>query len=679
MKSSIVFFICLVIALTAKAQGSGKSAEFNGSNYFNLDSIFLNLTLPVTITHWVKKSGIGSARFFSSNQVAAGYSGVHTQMLPSGVIEAFYGDGLGFTPSFRRSVYSNNPVVFSDWVHLAFIISGPTNMQVFVNGIEVASNYVGSGGSMFQNTSGTGSIARLWTNNGWSYYSGEMDDFTIWNKALSTFEIRDLVCKKTNGSANQLLGYFDFDMQVGSQIFDNSANNFVATNINSVNLQISGAAIGDTSYYTYSTSSVGNFSQTLTSGDQIEVSNISANTKGVQLYEVLSGPNTVSGIPPAITVNNYFGVFLAVTDNATKTYQLQINNWAVTKQLYKRDANNDLTWVLVNPISVIGPIAIFPTDQFRQEYVIVQIENCSLDLGPDISDCPPLNIWLKDLYFDTSKTYTWNGTLADSINVTSPQQIIVQMDSAGCILTDTVYISEKSVSINLGADTTLCNGHKFWLKDLRFHPTKTYSWSTGVVADSVLINSAQTVFVTVDSADCTATDNIVINTSTYPPPIFIDEIEKCVEEPLNYTFPAGSYTFLWPDGSTLNTTIIYTQTQLSFFTISPCGDTTLHTIDVIQNICNVPCDVFVPNAFTPNDDGKNDYFVIGINCITTAFSVQIFNRWGGQVYYSEDPYFKWDGQFEGRNLADGVYVYIINLSGFYKNIQTKHGMITLMR
>ena len=80
----------------------------------------------------------------------------------------------------------------------------------------------------------------------------------------------------------------------------------------------------------------------------------------------------------------------------------------------------------------------------------------------------------------------------------------------------------------------------------------------------------------------------------------------------------------------------------------------------------VPCGkgaVYIPNAFTPNGDGKNDRFNIRGYGIQRVKSVRIFNRWGQQVFVREnflpnDDSAGWDGATNGRIADPGAYVYI---------------------
>ena len=108
-------------------------------------------------------------------------------------------------------------------------------------------------------------------------------------------------------------------------------------------------------------------------------------------------------------------------------------------------------------------------------------------------------------------------------------------------------------------------------------------------------------------------------------------------------------------------------------TLTGCEDSTSLFIDV-----RVRENVYVPTAFTPNGDGSNDFFKIGIENIT-AFEVIIVNRWGEIVYTSTDPRFEWDGTYKGQPCQTDTYVYLVNATGFHgKNFSIK-GNVTLLR
>lgn len=85
-----------------------------------------------------------------------------------------------------------------------------------------------------------------------------------------------------------------------------------------------------------------------------------------------------------------------------------------------------------------------------------------------------------------------------------------------------------------------------------------------------------------------------------------------------------------------------------------------------------------PNAFSPNGDGLNDiYRIPSLN--VTEFSVFIFDRWGNQVFFSDNPKFTWDGTRGGQPLPDGVYVIRVEGQGMHGEPFEYFGSITLIR
>jgi gliding motility-associated-like protein len=87
---------------------------------------------------------------------------------------------------------------------------------------------------------------------------------------------------------------------------------------------------------------------------------------------------------------------------------------------------------------------------------------------------------------------------------------------------------------------------------------------------------------------------------------------------------------------------------------------------------------FIPNAFTPNDDGVNDVFYLpDANYSKMQFSV--YDRWGNRVFYSDNPSFRWYGDSAGRQVPQGVYVYVMEASNPRKSDIKRTGTITIVR
>ena len=116
---------------------------------------------------------------------------------------------------------------------------------------------------------------------------------------------------------------------------------------------------------------------------------------------------------------------------------------------------------------------------------------------------------------------------------------------------------------------------------------------------------------------------------------------------------------------------------VSLMTVSPkgCVDSVSKVIEVIPEFS-----FYVPNAFTPDADGKNDVFN-GKGEEIADFSMMIFDRWGELIYTTTDKDKGWDGRANnGSEIAQtGVYVYKIRLHDFKGNRHDYLGSVTLLK
>lgn len=132
------------------------------------------------------------------------------------------------------------------------------------------------------------------------------------------------------------------------------------------------------------------------------------------------------------------------------------------------------------------------------------------------------------------------------------------------------------------------------------------------------------------------------------------------------TFQAGAYAF-----STAGHHLAHLNSSLG------CDSLLQIKLDFYQ--------VYIPNAFSPNDDGINDNFTIfGDQDLVMINSIRIFNRWGGLVFIGEelppnDPAAAWDGYVRSTPSPNGIYIYSISLLMEDGVLRQVEGAITLMR
>jgi len=139
----------------------------------------------------------------------------------------------------------------------------------------------------------------------------------------------------------------------------------------------------------------------------------------------------------------------------------------------------------------------------------------------------------------------------------------------------------------------------------------------------------------------------------------------------------GDYRYQWNTGSTEQT---LTVTQPGSYTLSLSnshGCTTTDEVNVDRD-----CYMDIPNVFTPDGDGVNDYFFPRqmLSGGITAFSCSIFNRWGQLVFTTKSPDGRgWDGSLNGRPQPAGVFAYLIEVAFRDGRREKYQGNVTLLR
>lgn len=89
------------------------------------------------------------------------------------------------------------------------------------------------------------------------------------------------------------------------------------------------------------------------------------------------------------------------------------------------------------------------------------------------------------------------------------------------------------------------------------------------------------------------------------------------------------------------------------------------------------CSVYVPKAFSPNDDGSNDMYKLRTDGIH-QFEIKIFSKWGELVFECKNPEIGWDGRIKGAKAPVGVYIYQVSFRDIKDNSRAIFGTLTLL-
>jgi gliding motility-associated-like protein len=89
--------------------------------------------------------------------------------------------------------------------------------------------------------------------------------------------------------------------------------------------------------------------------------------------------------------------------------------------------------------------------------------------------------------------------------------------------------------------------------------------------------------------------------------------------------------------------------------------------------------VYIPSSFTPNGDGLNDTFGPYFDGLTSEFNFWVFDRWGEEIFYTNNPFQKWDGNVNNGKAQNDVYVYKYNIKFKNEQVESSVGKVTLYR
>ena len=218
-----------------------------------------------------------------------------------------------------------------------------------------------------------------------------------------------------------------------------------------------------------------------------------------------------------------------------------------------------------------------------------------------------------------------------------------------------MYVEDvEIVEFNPLPDTVmLCNGQVRML-NARFLDGQ-YLWNTGSTDSIISVNESGVYIVGVTIDKCTMYDTVRVIDPKQNEKILPDTL-LCLGK--SFTLKPSIFgKYQWSTGSENSSIIVNETGQYSVTVTNNCGIFNF-TSSVVFKECG--CNIFVPNAFSPNYDGINDELQVFLNCdyLYKIKKFQIFDRWGELVFSEIDTNdIKWNGQFRGKQLTEGVFVW----------------------
>ncbi|MFZ9612180.1 MAG: gliding motility-associated C-terminal domain-containing protein [Crocinitomicaceae bacterium] len=232
---------------------------------------------------------------------------------------------------------------------------------------------------------------------------------------------------------------------------------------------------------------------------------------------------------------------------------------------------------------------------------------------------------------------------------------------------------------------------------------------TLVVTNPQNVTSTLTQFVTVNE---TPTMNLTLSDTTGGAYVEINDTTINMYQNA-YLFaegtPAGGNLYWYPSGvvsdsilgcspciagDSLTVNPFYTTNYVATYTLNGCSvsDTVLVTVNFATQVL-----IELPNSFSPNEDGENDYFRVLTNVdkdqnftnnanngfveggAIAEIDLRVYNRYGQMVFRTTNPHEGWDGTFNGKPLNPATYTYIMNFRTIDGRSGDRSGNVTLFR
>ncbi len=345
------------------------------------------------------------------------------------------------------------------------------------------------------------------------------------------------------------------------------------------------------------------------------------------------------------------------------------------------------------------------------KHQVVAITNTSSDTLPTFTLCAGQSKQIGvNSGQDSLVSYTWiPSTYLNQSNIPNPiatpsQSTTYQLviSSGACTDTFTQKLLVDTNALRLLAGNVVCANDTLTIHASSTEPGEqlTYVWqpvsqivSGDSTANPVVRPSQTTTFTltTVNQLGCVLKDSIVVNVTSVLPSVHAFAIPDTIiygdTTQLNLTLSANVVAVDWqPDTSIIGSLNIANpladpKVTNTYFVQVRDSESCIKLDTVIVYVRHTPCaetNIYVPNAFSPNGDGKNDVLYVRANAITNIYFT-VFDRWGQKMFETTDITKGWDGTFKGKKMDDAVFGYYVKGQCLTGDHFEKKGNVTLLR
>ncbi len=344
MKKFYLIIVLSILSSNLFSQGASNAFRFDGENdAVEIGTVDFNFQDQFTVMGWMKwnidpKDADNWANVIAINKES------RTDKGQFWIQHDRNNNKLEFAlelESGRQFLWSNTHITEGEWIHFAGTYDGSV-MRLYINGIEEGHRNRSGNIRSFESDFTT-TIGNWAANGGGRYFNGDVDEISIWNRALDQDEIRDLMTETLNVTETGLLAYYQFN-ELNSNVLQDLTGNY-SGNVTGTTVVTSTAPVGDVSVYTYG----GNDLSLISVDNSVMVSDFDGNPDGVHIYKVNATPasiETENADINEVVDSEYWGVFVIGNRETTFCYTKKINpetDVTVNDSLglaYRNDAND---------------------------------------------------------------------------------------------------------------------------------------------------------------------------------------------------------------------------------------------------------------------------------------------------------------------------------------------------
>ena len=219
----------------------------------------------------------------------------------------------------------------------------------------------------------------------------------------------------------------------------------------------------------------------------------------------------------------------------------------------------------------------------------------------------------------------------------------------------------QNPNFSLGNDTTLCEGDLLLINLIDLN-AQTYTWQDGSTNPFYVIQKEGKYSVSATIQNTTYTKSITVKYAKYPTLELGNDTTTCNFLPITLNLKNPYATYVWHDGLRSQQRTI-TEKGIYWAKVSYAHCSVSDTINVTEKECN-PFQFYAPNVFSPNSDDVNDTWQISFakDYEIKSFLLQIFDRFGNQLFDTQDITQHWNGLYNSEPLQQNTYVYRLSIT-----------------